>query len=93
MTGEEIINKYKNILHTKGEAYLQLKVHPHASKTAIKDLLVDETIRINIAAPPDKGKANKELISYLAGIFDIDKNNIKIISGASDRHKLLKIIN
>ncbi|MCK5061900.1 DUF167 domain-containing protein [Candidatus Parcubacteria bacterium] len=73
------------------EVYLRLKVLPGASKTKIRNIMEDETIKIDVAAVPEKGKANKELIGYLAKEFGVNKKNIKILSGISDRIKLIKI--
>lgn len=85
---EEFIKK----LNKNSELYLRLKINPSSAKSEIKDVMADETIKMNISAPAEKGKANKELIKFLSKQFKIDKNNIKIISGAGDRLKLVKII-
>jgi hypothetical protein len=50
-----------------------------------------ETIKINIAAAPEKGKANQELVHLLSKEFDVSRDSVKIISGAGDRVKLVKI--
>ncbi|MCK4539612.1 DUF167 domain-containing protein [Candidatus Parcubacteria bacterium] len=87
-----MIEKYIDKLNKNSELYLRLKINPGSAKSKIKDVMADETIKINIAAKPEKGKANKELIKLLSKQFGADKNNIKIISGAGDRLKLVKII-
>lgn len=89
-----MISNYKNDLKIKGEAYLRVKVHPGAKESKIKGELEDEngkTLKIDIAAIAERGKANAELIKFLAREFTVKKDNIKIISGASDRIKLVKI--
>lgn len=78
-----------------GEIYLRVKARPGAGFTAVKQILTDsagEIIKINLAAPAVKGKANLELVKFLAQEFAVAKNNIKIISGAGERLKLVKII-
>ena len=87
-----MIEKFIKKLNKNSEIYLRLKINPGSAKNEVKDVMEDETIKINIAAKPEKGKANKELIKFLSKQFEIDKNNIKIISGAGDRLKLIKII-
>ncbi len=84
---DEEISKFRK----KGEVYLRIKVSPNSSETSYRKKLDDDTIKIDIAAQAEKGKANKELIKYLSRIFEVDKNNIKILSGVSDRLKLIKI--
>jgi len=77
-----------------GEIYLRVKARPGAGATAVKQVLADsdgEIIKIDVAAPAVKGKANQALILFLAEEFSADKNKIKIISGAGDRLKLVKI--
>jgi len=46
---------------------------------------------MKIAAPPVKGKANKELINYLSGLLEIKRGDIIIISGQTKRNKTLAV--
>ncbi len=50
-----------------------------------------EELKIRIKAPPEKGKANTELIRFLAKTLCITKNAITILSGETSRHKRVKI--
>ncbi len=86
------LEKYKEALKKNKEVYLRVKARPGAAKTGVKDIMADQTLKIDIAAPAVKGKANQELIKFLAGQFAINKNNVKIISGAGERIKLVKIV-
>lgn len=87
-----MLSKYKQLLKEKGELYLRVKARPGAAGNAVTEIMDDETIKIDIAAPPVKGKANRELVEFLAKNFAVSKNNVKIISGAASRTKLIKII-
>ena len=86
-----MIKEFKKDLKFKGETYLRIKVLPSASQTEFKEFLHDGMIRMNIAAAPEKGKANKELMRFLSREFRVNKKNVKIISGAGSRVKLVKI--
>ncbi len=86
-----MIAKFIKKLNKNSELYLRLKINPSSAKSEVKAVMTDETIKINILAPAEKGKANKELIKFLSKQFEVDKNNIKIISGAGNRLKLVKI--
>ncbi len=88
-----MLRKYKEKLRINNEVYLRIKVYPNAGKTKIREIMEDETIKIDVAAVPEKGKANKELIAYLTKEFKINKENVKILSGVKDRIKLIKITN
>jgi hypothetical protein len=87
-----MINKFLKQLTEKGEVYLRVKVHPNSSTNEITEIMADETVKINIAAKPVQGKANQELVKFLAQKLGASKTNIKIISGTGEKIKLLKII-
>ena len=69
---------------------LSVKITPNASRNSIEGWQGD-LLRIRIAAPPDKGKANEALIEFLAETLDIPKSDIRILSGAASRIKQLEI--
>jgi uncharacterized protein len=71
--------------------YIQIKVSPKSRATEFMELMDDGTYKIRLKAAPEKGKANEELIKFLAQELNISKDGIKIISGHTDRKKLLKI--
>lgn len=78
----------------KGEVYLRIKARPGAQATEAKGVLAGEdgdTIKVDVAAAPEQGKANLELVRYLADWFNVQKAQVKIISGAGDKVKLIKI--
>lgn len=86
-----ILEKNKIELSERGETYLRVRARPGAVKTELREVLSDETIKINICAPPVDGKANKELLRFLAKEFGVNNGNVSVISGAGDRIKLIKI--
>lgn len=90
-----MLTSFLKIFNQDGEIYLRVKIRSGAGATAVKQVLADsggEIIKIDIAAPAVKGKANLELIKFLAREFAVAKNNVKIISGAGDKLKLAKIV-
>ncbi len=89
---KEKLLKYKSQLQQSGEIYLRIKVRPNSAKTEIKEILEDETIKVNVSAVAEKNKANVELIKFLAKEFKVDKKCVLIISGKAERIKLIKII-
>ena len=62
------------------EASITVKVIPGSSRTELVGLY-GTAYKIKIAAPPEKGKANKMLIGFLADQFGIRKNAVQITSG------------
>lgn len=49
-------------------------------------------LKIKIKGAREKGKANKELISYLCCIFDLSKKDILILSGKKDVYKKILLM-
>lgn len=64
------------------------------TKSKVKKLLkIDEThYSISITSPPEKGKANKEVVKTLAKYFNISISKINIISGKKSTNKIIEII-
>ena len=69
---------------------LQIKVQPNASKNEITGIENDR-LKIKISSPPEKGKANLELIHFLAKIFKVPKSSITIVRGETSSLKSLFI--
>ena len=86
-----MLNAIKKKLNTEGKISLKIKVHPGAKRTAVKEKMSDGTIKIEIAVAPEKGKANDELIGFLADLFDINKKNVTIVSGNKGRIKIISL--
>lgn len=87
-----MLNAIKKKFNHDKEMYIRVKINPNRAVSQIKDLLADDTIKIDIAAAPEKNKANKALIKLLADEFTVDISHVTIISGVTDRVKLIKII-
>ena len=71
---------------------LNVNVKPKAKKNA---LLKEENgyLKLSIKAPPEDGKANNELISFLAKLFGVTQSKIKLIRGRKSRYKQFLIEN
>ena len=74
-----------------GTLHLRIKVIPRASVTGIRGRMADNTVKIALSAPPTDGRANAELIKFLAGEFGTRPSSISILSGISSRKKLVAI--
>ncbi len=77
-------------LATGGSLVLSLKITPRSPRTAWAGVLDDGVIRVRVAAPPEKGKANAELIRFLASELGLQTSRIEIISGAASTRKLVR---
>jgi uncharacterized protein len=50
-------------------------------------------IEAKIKAPPDKGKANDELITALSDLFNVPTKEIEIVAGATSSRKSILVRN
>jgi uncharacterized protein (TIGR00251 family) len=69
---------------------LAIRVTPNAGRNEITGWR-DGVLQVKIAAPPDKGKANKELIDFLSQALGVKKYAISIIKGQTSRNKVIAI--
>ncbi len=68
-----------------------VKVIPKSSKTEFVGYLPDGTWKIKIAAAPEKGKANKELCSFLAERLGVPQSRVEIVSGQTSHRKHIRV--
>jgi uncharacterized protein (TIGR00251 family) len=71
---------------------IKFLIKPNSSKNSISGIMGD-MIKVKICAPPEKGKANKELLEYLSIVLKIPKIDIDIIHGRFSNIKEIKIKN
>ena len=48
-------------------------------------------MHLRIAAPPVKGKANQELITFLSSLLGISKGDLTIENGLTSKRKVISI--
>ena len=80
-----------NIQEDNGNVTFTAKIVPGSSSPNKICGLLDGMLKIKIAAPPEKGKANQCLIKFLAKILDVNKKSIQIISGQTNPIKQIQI--
>ena len=66
-----------------GGVVFRVKVVPGSSKTVDCGLL-DGMIKIKVSAAPEKGKANKNLVEFLAKKLGLKKRAVSIVSGQTN---------
>ena len=74
---------------------LRVRLMPNSSSCRINGIFTDaenaDFLKISVISVPEKGKANKELLTFLAKRIGIAKSQMEIISGELDRYKKIKI--
>jgi uncharacterized protein (TIGR00251 family) len=73
------------------QGYL-LKVHvvPGARQTAVAGLHGDR-LKVKVASPPEKGRANQELLEFLARSLKVPLKAVHLTSGAASRAKVVTV--
>jgi hypothetical protein len=69
---------------------LNVHLQPRASKNEVCGVHGD-ALKIRLTAPPVDGAANKLCREFLAGLFDVPKSAVEIVSGETSRHKKVRI--
>jgi uncharacterized protein (TIGR00251 family) len=71
---------------------LRVKVIPRSAKSEIVGEMADGTLKVKIAAPPEQGRANDALCTFLAAHFGVRRDGVSIVSGHSAALKLMRVI-
>ena len=74
----------------KDEFLLRIYVQPGAKKTEISGLYGD-SLKVRLLSPPIEGRANKELVHFIAKIFNIPKTQVILKKGQHSRKKIIEI--
>ena len=69
---------------------LQLRIIPRATKTMFGTRRGERWI-VRVKSPPVDGKANVELVKFLANAFGCQRNAITLRQGETSRDKLIEI--
>lgn len=70
---------------------LRLTVIPAAPRTEVVGLHGDR-LKVRLAAPPEKGAANRELLSFLARRLKLPKTSLRLTLGARSRAKVVEVL-
>jgi hypothetical protein len=69
---------------------LEVKVVPRSSKREVTRES-DGSLRVRVTSPPEKGKANEEVLELLAGFFRVKKSDVAIVAGLKSRKKVVEV--
>ncbi len=76
---------------SSGKILIDLKIIPQSQKNQLVDRDSQGRLKVKINAAPERGKANAELLEYLAKTLHISKSQIAIIQGETSRQKRIEI--
>lgn len=69
---------------------LRLRVYPNAGRSEVTGF-IDGVLHIRVAAPPVKGKANKELTAFLSQALGVSQSSLNIVKGHTSRNKVIAV--
>lgn len=69
---------------------LSVRVVPNASRTELVGRHADAW-KVKVKAPPEGGRANKELCEFLAKLLGVPKRAVTVLGGQTSRNKILAI--
>lgn len=73
-----------------GAVRVPVKVVPGASRTRVAGVVGDR-VKIAVAAPAEKGKANDALVAHVAKLVGVRRREVTVASGLTSPLKLLRI--
>ncbi len=68
----------------------KVRVQPRAKMNTVVGLLGD-ALKIKLTAPPVDGAANMMCLKFLAGLLNIPKSALEIVSGKTGREKMIRL--
>ena len=69
---------------------IQVHLQPGAKSNEIVGLR-SGTLNVRVTALPHKGQANRALLTFLAQVLAVPKNDLDIVRGYASRHKVIAI--
>ena len=69
---------------------LQVRIQPRASRDALAGV-VGNYLKVRITAPPLEGRANAQLIAFVAKQFGTAKGQVRLLQGEKARTKVVRV--
>lgn len=70
---------------------LRIKVKARARRSRLVGKVGDEW-KLEVAAPPVQGEANREVIEFLAKSLRVPRSAVRIVAGERSPHKVVEIL-
>lgn len=81
--------------HDDGHVRVSVRLTPNGGRNAIDGIETDANgeswLKARVSAAPENGNANKALIILLAKAAGVAKSSVRLLSGESQRRKILRI--
>jgi uncharacterized protein (TIGR00251 family) len=77
-------------VETASGTRLRLRVRPGARRNALLGTYAG-ALKLSVTAPPEKGKANRAVLTLLAHHLDLPPSSLELIAGETSRDKTIVI--
>lgn len=79
-------------LRRNGSLVIDVKAIPRSPVSEVSEMMANGSLKVKLAAPPEKGKANDELCEVLAAFLDVPKRNVEVILGHTSQKKRVRVL-
>ena len=86
-----MLDDWQNTLATEGSITFTVRVRAGSPLTKVREQLEDGTWKIDVAAPPEDGKANAELRRFFGKMFSVPTHCVDLLSGHHSKQKILRV--
>jgi len=73
------------------DSFLLVRVKPRAARAGLLGRH-GAGIKIAVRSPPEGGRANEELLRFVADLLGVQAGAVEIVTGGTSRHKRLRIL-
>ena len=77
--------------HIGDYTLIKIRVSPNAKRSGFEGLWNGTHLKLALRAPAVDGKANEAVVDFLSDFFHIKKSQIQIISGQTNRCKIIRL--
>lgn len=77
-------------LEKSGTVLLELWIQPGAARSGFAGRH-GERLKIRLAAPPVDGRANRQLLKFLAAQLGLSRGRLELVAGARGRGKTVRV--
>ena len=82
-------DKYPFLRVVGNNVLIEINVKPNAKESEIVGI-EDGLLKVSIDSPPVDGKANTEVVNFMASRFGVKKSYVSIIKGQTSHHKTVQ---
>jgi uncharacterized protein (TIGR00251 family) len=69
---------------------LRLRVAPGARRSGVVGRHGDAW-KVRVSAPPERGRANEEVVELLASSLDLPRVDVRVVAGSTSRDKVVEL--